>query len=289
MKTAIVTDSTAYIPEQLREEHHIYMLPLMVHLGEESFREEIDISAEEFYEKASQLDVFPSSSQPSLGATIELFKRLSKEYDAIIAIYLSSGISGAYQSAYTLKDEFPLCPIYPFDSEISCYPQARLVLEAARLAHEGIEPERIVTQLVELRERTKAYFMVDDLTNLQKGGRLSGGAALVGSMLKIKPILHFENKEILVFEKIRTKKKALQRIRKLLAIDIKKVDYPLVITVIHANREAAAKEIADKIQHDYPHLRVEISYFGPVIGTHLGEGAIGISWTEDVEINKLSV
>ncbi|HJB23340.1 MAG TPA: DegV family protein [Candidatus Jeotgalibaca pullicola] len=285
MKIAIVTDSTAYLPEELRQKHQIYMLPLLVQLKGESYREEIDITSEEFYEKVRESSDFPTSSQPVIGETIQLFEKLTEQYDAIISIHLSSGISGTYQSVCSLKDEFPLCTIYPFDSESSCYVQGRFVLEAARLAQKGIHPEQIIQRLTQMRERSRAYFMVDDLNNLQKGGRLSGGAALVGSMLKIKPILHFENKLITVFEKIRTQKKAMGRISDCLGEDLEKVDYPVIATVIHANVEDKGRAWMGELKTKYPEVRFELSYFGPVIGTHLGEGALGLTWTEDVERN----
>lgn len=284
MKTAIVTDSTAYIPQNIRDEKNIYMLPLLVYVDGESYREDIDLSATDFYEKIKNTTTFPSSSQPPIGETYQLFEELTKEYDAIISIHLSSGISGTYQSVTALKEEFPSFPIYTVDSEISCYPQARLVLEAARLAQTGMNAAEIVENIEILKSRTKAYFMVDDLNNLQKGGRLSGSAAMIGSMLKIKPILHFEDKKINVFEKIRTKKKALQLILDLLAKDAESVDYPLVVTVIHANREESAQELRSAILAKHANIRCEISYFGPVIGTHLGEGSLGITWTEDTAI-----
>ena len=281
MKTAIVTDSTAYIPKEILDEHHIYMLPLIVNIDGESYREDVDLTATAFYEKLNKISTFPSSSQPAVGEVYELFQKLEKEYDAIISISLSSGISGSFQTISTLVGEFPDYPIYPIDSEISCYPQARMVLEAARLAKQGMDAKEIVKQVEQLKSRTSAYFMVDDLINLQKGGRLSSGAALMGSMLKIKPILHFEDKKITVYEKIRTKKKALQLILDLLAKDNETVDYPLIVTVIHANREESARELVQQIENRHPDVRCEMSYFGAVIGTHLGEGALGITWTED--------
>lgn len=281
MKTAIVTDSTAYIPQDILDKHNIYMLPLIVNIDGKSYREDIDLTATAFYEKLSKISTFPSSSQPAVGEVYELFQKLEKEYDAIVSISLSSGISGSFQTINTLVDDFPSCPIYPIDSEISCYPQARMVLEAARLAKQGVDAKEIVAQVEQLKSRTSAYFMVDDLINLQKGGRLSSGAALMGSMLKIKPILHFEDKKITVYEKIRTKKKALQLILDLLARDNETVDYPLIVTVIHANREESARELVQQIENRHPDVRCEMSYFGAVIGTHLGEGALGITWTED--------
>lgn len=283
MKTAIITDSTAYIPKKIRLEKNIFMLPLSVQINGHSYKEEVDLSAGEFYKKVKQSSDFPTSSQPAIGETHQLFQKLAQEYDAIISIHLSSGISGTFQSVFSLREEFPGCKVYPFDSESSCYVQARFVLEAARLAEKGIDPEVILSQLKRLKERSKAFFVVDDLMNLQKGGRLSGGAALVGSMLKIKPILHFSDKQITVFEKIRTQKKALKRIEELLGETIATVDYPLIATVIHADVEEKAQAWLGELKSLYPEVRFELSYFGPVIGTHLGKGALGLTWTEDTE------
>ena len=289
MEIAIVTDSTAYITEKIRQEQNIYMLPLLVQLDGESYREEVDLSAADFYKKIKNSAEFPTSSQPVIGETYEVFEKLAETYDAIISIHLSSGISGTYSSVHSLRDEFPTCPVYAYDSEISCYPQARLVLEAARLARKKIDAEQIIERLDQLKERTHAYFLVNDLMNLQKGGRLSGGAALVGSLLKIKPILHFEDKKITVFEKIRTQKKAMARIASLLEKDLEEADYPLIATVIHANAEEEGQAWMEELKSKYSNVSFELSYFGPVIGTHLGEGALGLTWTEDVERNQPSL
>lgn len=289
MKIAIVTDSTAYIQEPVRKKKNIFMLPLVVQLNGDTYREEVDLTPEEFYEKVKTSTSFPTSSQPPVGVLYQLFETLSKEYDAIISIHLSSGISGTFQNVYSFQDEFPSCKIYAFDSESSCYVQARYVLEAARLAEKGIDLERIIERLNQLKERSQAYFIVDDLRNLQKGGRLWGGAAVVGSMLKIKPILHFSDKKIVVFEKIRTQKKALMRIEDILEKSSQETDYPLIATVIHANVEDKARAWMEELKSRFPNIRFELSYFGPVIGTHLGEGALGLTWTEDSERNFLQL
>lgn len=283
MKTAIVTDSTAYIPEHIRLQHNIHMLPLSVQLDGKSYREEVDITAKQFYEQVETAAVFPKSSQPAIGEIYELFLELSKEYDAIISIHLSSGISGTFQTVYSLKEEFPGCPVYPYDSGISCTPQARLVLEGARLAEQGLDAEQIVARLDQLRERTRAYFMVDNLKNLQRGGRLSMTSAALGTMLKVKPILHFQDKKIVVFEKIRTQKKALRRVEELLRETVEENPYPLIATVIHANVPEQGMAWMEELKSRYPDVRFELSYFGPVIGTHLGEGAMGLTWTEDTQ------
>lgn len=124
---------------------------------------------------------------------------------------------------------------------------------------------------------SKAYFIVDDLSHLQRGGRLSAAAALVGGLLQIKPVLHFKDKVIVPFEKIRTKKKAIARVEALLAEDAKKYDR-LYAMVIHANREEEGKAWMAELSEKFPNVEFHFSYFGPVIGTHLGEGSLGLGW-----------
>ena len=278
MKIAVVTDSTAYLTAETRQQHHIHMLPLVVNIGAKSYQEEIDLAAEDFYSLMKSAEDFPKSSQHAVCAMHHLYEELAKEHDAIISIHLSSGISGTYQNAAALSREYPEFNIHPFDSEISCYVQARL-------AAVGIVPEQIMARLEHMKKRSRAYFMVDDLMNLQRGGRLSGGAAVIGSIMKIKPVLHFSDKKIVVFEKIRTNARALRRIEELLGQAASKADYPIIATVIHGNIPEKGQAWLEHLQQEFPDIRFELSYFGPVIGTHLGEGALGLTWTEDTELS----
>lgn len=276
MKTAVVTDSTAYIPKELREKWNIQMIPLNVIFEGEVYQEEIDIQAGEFFEEVKRREL-PTTSQPPVGQFVELFEQLSEEYDAVISIHLSSGISGTFQGAAAAGNMVDSIKVYSFDSEMSCMIQGFYALEAAKWAARGEEPESIITQLEELKKTTRAYFMVDDLSHLQRGGRLSSAQAFIGSLLQVKPLLHFENKVIVPFEKIRTRKKAMKRIVDLLREDTQNgAQYQAVI--IHANREKEAIEWLDELTPQFPNVEFRISYFGPVIGTHLGEGAMALGW-----------
>ncbi|EDL63908.1 DegV family protein [Bacillus sp. SG-1] len=279
MKTAIVTDSTAYIPKELRDRYNIKMIPLSVILGGETYREEIDITASEFYEEVVNEEKLPTTSQPPLGSFVELYEDLAKDYDAVISIHLSSGISGTYQGAIQAGDMVDGIEVYAYDSEISCMVQGFYPIYAARLASEGVDPQEIIRKLDEMKESVKAYFMVDDLVHLQRGGRLSAAQAIIGSLLQVKPLLHFQEKVIVPFEKIRTRKKAMKRIVDLLDKDIQKGD-PLQVVIIHANREEEAEKWKEELQQKYPDTDFMVSYFGPVIGTHLGEGSMGMGWSK---------
>jgi|SRR5690625_3863698 len=278
MKIAVMSDSTSYIPRDLREKYDIHIVPLSVVFGTESYQEDIDITTEEFYKKLREINTLPTTSQPSVGAFVDLYKVLvNDDYDAVITVHLSSKISGTYQAALAAGEMVEDLEVYAFDSELSALPQGIFALEAAKMAQSNLSPKEIINRLNKLKENMKAYFMVDDLTNLQRGGRLSGAQALVGSLLKIKPILHFVDGEIVPYEKIRTRKKAINKIVDMLEEDVGKGTVERVV-FIHANDESSAKQLESEFKERNPNIETVISYFGPVIGTHLGEGAIGIAW-----------
>jgi DegV family protein with EDD domain len=276
MKTAVVTDSTAYIPKELREKMNIHMIPLSVIFRNESLREEIDLTAGEFYEKVKDSEL-PTTSQPPIGQFVELFERLAKEYDAVISVHLSSGISGTFQGAVSAGSMVEGIQVYPFDSETACMVQGFYALEAAELAGQGKSADEIITRLNEMKESMRAYFIVDDLSHLQRGGRLSNAQAFIGSLLQVKPLLHFVDKKIEPYEKVRTKKRALNRVSDLLG-EAAASGEKYRAAIIHANREEEAKEWKAELEAKYPNVEFSISYFGPVIGTHLGEGSLGMGW-----------
>lgn len=280
MKIAVVTDSTAYLTEKQYKDNHIYQLPLSVIVNGEALKEEIDVTSEQYFDLIRDNDKLPTSSQPTIGDIESLFTKLSKEYDAIISVHLSSKISGTYQSIASVGQYMEGIQVYPYDSGLSCAAQGYFALEAVRLVQEGASVQEIFQHFDHMQQSLKAYFVVDDLKNLVRGGRLSSSAASIGTLLKIKPILHFEDKQIVVFEKIRTHKKALKRIEDLLGNDVAK-GYPIVSTIIHANAEDKALIWKEQLEALYPDVTFHMSYFGPVIGTHLGEGALGMTWVED--------
>ncbi|WP_099159871.1 DegV family protein [Virgibacillus ndiopensis] len=277
MKVAVMMDSTAYMPKNLRKKYNIHMVPLSVVFGDTSYQEEVDITSEEFYEKVKQSENLPKTSQPSIGYITNKLEELANDYEAVISIHLSSGISGTYQAVISAGNMVDGITIYPFDSELSAMAQGFYVIEAAEMVQKNKTPEAIIDRLNEMKQSMRAYFMVDDLKNLHRGGRLNSAQAIVGSLLQVKPVLYFSEKVIVPFEKIRTRKKALNRIIGLLEDDIEQ-GKDLRVVFIHANCEQAALDLQQQVKEKYPNLDSMISYFGPVIGTHLGEGAIGVAW-----------
>ena len=174
------------------------------------------------------------------------------------------------------------------DSQVAAYVQGFLALYAAQNKDE-MPLEELIEHVEEMKkkENTNAYFIVDTLTNLQKGGRLSNAQALVGRLLKVKPILDFRDGMIVPYEKIRTKKKAKKKVEEVFGREIEKhQDKNITAVVIHSNAEEEGRKWKAELESLYPHVKFTLSYFGPVIGTHLGEGALGLGYTTfDVEVD----
>lgn len=280
MKIAVVTDSTAYIPVEIVKKRNIHVVPLSVNFGDETYSEDVDITSEQFYKKLQEEKTLPTTSQPAIGAFIELYEKLEKSFDIVISIHLSKKFSGTFEAAKSAGNMMERLKVYAYDSEKSAMPQGFYVIRAAELAEEGKDIETIISHLDRMKENTRAYFMVEDLSHLQRGGRLSGAQALLGSLLNIKPILHIEEGVIEPFEKVRTRKRAINRIMGMLHDDVETKRVKRVV-FIHANKESAAIQLRDEFEAKYPHIETLISHFGPVIGTHLGEGSLGVSWYKE--------
>lgn len=283
MRIAIVTDSTAYLNKEEYEQDNLFFVPLSVIFKNEVFKEEVDITSDAFFEKVRESEQLPTSSQPTVGDLTALYQELEKEFDAVISIHLSSRISGTFQNAYSVAKTMEGLNVYPYDSEMAGAGQAFLVKAAAKLARENYSVNEIIEQLDKIKKETEIYFVVDDLTNLIKGGRLSRMAGGVATALKIKPVLTFRGGEIIAYDKIRTKKKALKKIEALLEESVKEKDYPIAATIVHAYCEDETQTFKEQMEEKFPNVRFTSSFLGPVVGVHTGEGAVGMSWTIDIE------
>ncbi|MBL1230815.1 DegV family protein [Enterococcus sp. BWB1-3] len=278
MKLAVVTDSTAYLPDRIKEHDDLFVIPIPVILDGKIYNEGIDIEADEYYDLLNSSSEFPTTSQPALGEVIELYESLAaKGYDTILSIHLSAGISGFVTNLSSVKDSVKGIDIYPYDSKITSMPMGNMVETALNLSENGESIQKIINKLDIMRDNTYVYLVVDDLNNLVRGGRLTNGVALIGGLLKIKPILTFEDGKIVLFEKIRSIKKAFTRAEKIIGQRASEINHPVKLYVIHANNLAVAEEEKQKLQEQYPNAEIEIGHFGPVIGTHLGEKAIGLA------------
>lgn len=285
MKIAVVTDSTANITPEEAANNDIRVVPIPFSVDGQNFREGVDISTADFYQKLKTSSSFPSTSQPSIGQMMELYQQLADDgYDAALSIFLTSSISGFLGNVRQIAEEMKdTIKIIPFDCHITSEPMHYIVLEAAKLVKEHEDPDEIIAKLQKLSDTVSEVFVVDDLQNLVRGGRLSNASAFVGSILKIKPLLSFDNPNhaIEAFEKVRSMKKAKIRCEQIFAEKTANLSYPIRGIVIHANAPEAGQKWLDKLQAEYPDVNFSLGYFGPVIGTHLGQGALALAWLQD--------
>ncbi|AHF06895.1 DegV family protein [Desulfitobacterium metallireducens] len=275
-KTAIVMDSTGYLTPDILDKNNILIVPLTVTIKDESFPEN-ELSNEKFFIKLGKGTSM--TSQPSVGAFLQTYQALiTAGYKEIVSIHLSRKISGTITTAQMARELLPDVPIEIFDSGSSALGLGLLAWAATEWADIGLSASDIINQLSKLKSQTELYFIVDTLEYLQRGGRIGGASALFGTLFKIKPILYFNvSGEIDVFEKVRTKGKAWQRVfKEFERANSLGVSYR--IAVMHVGLPEEAKEIAKALKEKYPAHEIRVFEAGPVIATHVGPGASGLAF-----------
>lgn len=286
MKTAVVTDSTANLDQETIDKYGIKVVPIPYIIDGTEYQDGVDLTRPEFYEKMRNAKDFPTTSQPPVGEMINLYNQLADEgYDAVISIHIAGTISGLMTTLNNLKGQLDNIKFYPIDSSITEVPMGWMVKLAARMAAQNEDAEKIVAAVEQLKKQYDAVFVVDDLKNLAHGGRLSNASAFIGTVLKIKPLLHFdkESDKIVAFEKVRSLKKAMKRAQEIIKEETDKADYPFRLLVIHANNEKRGQEWAKEVQEAFPGIPVSLDEFDPVIAVHLGEGALALGFIRDIE------
>jgi len=273
---AIITDSTAVITNDILNNYtFLYTLPLQIIFKEDVYYDG-DITQEEFFDFVNKYPDLPTTSQPLVGKTTELFESLLKEYDKLFYITISSKISGTFQTNSAIAKQIDIERITVFDSLLTATVQKRMVLETCKNVSENKSFEDILTTLKNMRENHQAYLIVDDLKYLERTGRISGAVASIGAMLKIKPIVRFDNGSIVQDNKVRTMKKAMHYVlEKIKKLDVKDETH---ILLTHAKGLDYAKKMEQLINDKYPKLKVSISELSPVVSVHTGPQSLGVTW-----------
>jgi len=275
----IVTDSTADLSEELLREYHISVLPLSISIDGIVYRDRFDIQPDEFIEKMERAAELPKSSQPPLGAFIELYEELTADGSEVISIHLSSQLSGTYQTAVSASNMVD-GKITVIDSMYISKGLGFQVVRAALLAEEGMTAEAIVKDLENLRNRTSLYVTIDHFDNLIKGGRIGRGKALIGSLLKVKPIARLEDG---IYTPEKNVRSSGQLIRYLTGQFLSTVKGRTVqaIGIAHADALDLAHRLKDSLLEHIPGIDIDISYTTPIISVHTGKGAIGFTFYTD--------
>lgn len=274
-KVAVVTDSTTAIPDSIAREHNLTIVPLNLIWDGESYLDGIEITPVEFYERLVKSNTMPTTSQPSVGMFVETFRKLIDQGYDILTIVISTKLSGTYLSAIQAAADFPRNRITVIDSLQGSMPLSLAVLMTAQAAQRGATLLECTNLAKDLCKRVRTLFIVDTLEFLHKGGRIGGAARLIGTALKMKPILEIKDGEIDSLEKVRTFKKATERVFQIAESELGKqgtIDYLGIVT---ANAPQVGDEFLN-MAHQRFHVRNEfVGLISPVIGAHVGPGTLG--------------
>jgi len=274
---AIMVDGTAGVPDELASELDIRVLPLHVNFGEESFTAGVDLSSAQFYERLERPDARPTTSQPSLGECTAAFEAVQREgAERILAITVATELSGTYSALTTAREQVSI-PVEVVDSRATSGSIALIGLAAARARARGASFDEAAALARRLAGNVKLYAIIDTLEQLKRSGRASGMQAMFGSLLSIKPILKIENGKLEPIDKVRTRDKALARLKDLIEAQVAP-GTKLHAAVIHTNAADRAAELAAWIDERYDCVERYTAEAGPVIAAHGGPGVVGVCW-----------
>ncbi|HEX6304140.1 MAG TPA: DegV family protein [Anaerolineales bacterium] len=274
-KVAIVTDSTAYIPQDLVDKYDIRVAPQVLIWGEQTLLDGVDIQPQEFYTRLQNDPVHPSTSQVTPGKFKEIFEELLEDDREILAILLSEKLSGTIDSAEQAIEFFPDAPIEIVDSETTAMAMGFIVLAVARAVEEGATLAECKALAIKAVPHTGVVFAVDTLEFLHRGGRIGGGSRFLGTALNIKPILEVKDGRVEAVERIRTRKKSLKRVVELIEGQVGNRQ-PVRLAALHANAREDARLILEQASQRLSPVETIYSEVSPVVGTHAGPGTVGL-------------
>lgn len=278
-KVAIVTDSTAYLPDDLLKKYSITVTPQILIWGDETFQDGVDILPDEFYRRLKNTKVMPTTSQVAIVTMKATFEKLLEAGYEVLGIFLSAKLSGTIDSAMQAKEMVAKAEtkIAVVDSKSTAMAMGFHVLTAARAAQAGNSLVECQKLAEEAQNHTGVYFVVDTLEFLHRGGRIGGAQAMLGSALNLKPLLELRDGRIESVEKIRTKGKAINRMIELV---VEKVagQIPVHLATLHANAEAEAKSALEEAAARLHPVEQIMASVSPAIGTHAGPGTVGLAY-----------
>jgi DegV family protein with EDD domain len=274
MPVRVVTDSTADLPPELAELHRIDVVPLSILFGDEELRDGVDIKSEQFFKRLAREAQLPTTSQPSPGRFHESYERLASDgATEVLSIHLSSRLSGTLQSARQGADGIDGVRFRHMDSGTVSLALGMGVLAAAAAAAEGKTLEECGTVAEDMFRRTRLFFVLDTLEYLRRGGRLSRGSEIVGTLLKVKPILTVDEGELVPIARVRTRPKAIEEMLRRVA-DLRPIT---ALAAVHATTSEDLDYLVQRLDGIAPEAAVLTARITPVLGVHAGPGILGIA------------
>ncbi|RLL45106.1 DegV family protein [Oceanobacillus piezotolerans] len=278
-KVAFVTDSTAYVPEELKAHPDVYVVPIVVISEGEIYEDGKDLTSEKLYEIIESNKDVPKTSQPSVGVFKELYEKLSEEYDEAIAIHVSSKLSGTISSSNVAKEQTNF-EVKIIDSYSLSFAITELIYKGLSCLEQGMDTDKVVDILSNEVKKSRNLILLGNLEQLYKGGRMSGTQLLLGNLLQIKPVLTIKTDgELDVYQRIRTEKKAKNRMLEIFLQSVKENQVQRV-GIMHGNDLAGALALKAKLVEEIPELEIIIGEISSSLIVHAGQGTIGVFWQE---------
>jgi len=274
-KVKIVTDSSSYPEPEVIAKHDIRVVPLRVAFGSEVFAEGVDITNEEFYQRLAKGEKLPTTSQPSVADFIRVYRELAEQGHPILSIHISSKLSGTCASALAAKKALPQAQIEIVDSLTIAV--GMLISPAAEAAERGDTLSQIVASIEKLNKCIKVVAAFDTLEYLWKGGRIGAAIALVGTLLKIKPVLTHKGGEVKILNKARTMAQAIEHMLGFVEKEVKG-SISLHGYIAHSHVPNAAQVLEKELRENFNWVELRLFELGPVLGTHMGPGLVGVSF-----------
>lgn len=278
-KIALVTDSTAYIPEDLCRKHDISVAPQVLIWGDQTYKDGVDIKPQEFYSRLQTAKVMPTTSQVSVVSFQTIFQELVDKGSDVIAILVSSKVSGTIQSATQARDLMGAAgqKVHIVDSLSVAMALGFQVLAVARAADGGAGLSDCIALAEKARQHTGVYFAVDTLEFLHRGGRIGGAQRFIGSALNLKPVLALQDGRVEGLDRVRTKSKAHDRVLELV-LEQAKGKSPIRLATLHANAPEDAKALLARAEKELKPVESVFTEVSPTVGTHAGPGTVGLAY-----------
>ena len=280
-KRAVIATSTSCLDYLNLSDENLKILRMKIIMNGETFNDYVDITAEDFYQRLTDdTSLVPTSSMPSPGELLELLEELEKEgYDEVFIVTISSELSGTFNVCkMTIVQYEGTLKTHVIDSKNAAISEGWLSLQILEMIQKGTKTEEILEYIDFIKTNRKQYFMVDNLRLFVANGRLSGASGFMGSMLKIKPILEVNNEgKIVPFVKVRTQKKALAEMVRLVIEDVSKLE-DFVITYDTSDNVEGLKFVKDEMEKAFPNYKYYEAPITPVVGCHTGIGTVGIAY-----------
>lgn len=272
----LVSDSTAFLPDEIIARYGIRVAPLYIKWGEQTYRDGVDLTAAEFYQRLPHNSILPTTSQPSVGDFEKVYRELVDQgASGIISAHLSAGISGTVNSANLAAQQVGSVPIEVVDTRCAGAMHMLAVEAGARAIAAGANLKESVEAINRVVEAHRTVFTVDTLEYLYKGGRIGGAAALLGSMLQFKPLLHFRDGKIDALERVRKSSRALQRMVEVMASWVGNTE-PMQCVIMHADCMDRVEAAVELLKQQINVADVRVTLLTPVIGAHVGPGTLGL-------------